>query len=68
MQTGAAYAVGYVVKKVTLANPVTAPSTQHFRFQYHDACRRYDSHDVNVFVDERVAGVSLKVPIRHNLL
>ena len=54
-------AVGNIVKQISLANPVKAPSRQYLRFQYNDACRTYDSGLRSVFVDERVTGISLQV-------
>ena len=55
------YGMGNVVKQASLAKPVTAPSKQKFKFVYNDACRSYSSKYHNVYVDERVAGVSLQV-------
>ena len=59
--SGNFYGMGTVVKQASLDIPVTAPSHQKFKFEYADACRTYVTKFHNVYVDERVAGVSLQV-------
>lgn len=55
------HATGNTERRIFMPGSVHAPSNHTFLFQYTDVCESVTGGLVNVYVDEKVSGVSLTV-------